>query len=59
MFFAGFLKIMAPGVGLEHNFSASGVDVSNFLCAPGVGNSPFKKISPGVGPEGMVRLGID
>ena len=46
-FFAEFLKIIAPWVGLWHNFSAPGVGVSHFLCAQGVRNSPFQKNSPG------------
>ena len=54
MFFAGFLKIIAPGVGFQHDFSVPGVGVSHFLCAWGWGIRPFKKL-----PGGTVRLGID
>ena len=50
VFFAGFLKIIAPGVGFWHDFSAPVVGVSHFLCARGVGNSPFQKI-----PRGFAR----
>ena len=46
-FFAGFLKIIAPGMGFWYNLSAPGVGVSHFLCARGVGNSPFQKSPPG------------
>ena len=54
-YFAGFLKIIAPGVGFLHDFSVPGVGVSHALSlCLGVGNSPFKKL-----PQGMVRLGID
>ena len=53
-FFAGLLKIIAPGVGLYRHFSAPGFGFSHFFCArEGVGNSPFQKIS-----RGMVKLGI-
>ena len=44
-----------PGVGFYYNFSAPGVRVSHFLCAPEVENSPFHKMLA----RGMVRLEID
>ena len=57
--FAGFLKIIAPGMGFQHDFSAPGVGVSHFLCARGVGEFAFiKNLLKGL-PGGMVRLGID
>ena len=43
--FAGFLKIIAPGVGFYHDFSAPGVGVSHILSARGWGIRPFKKYS--------------
>ena len=35
--------------------------VSHFLCAPGMGNSPFQKIFPGIGPgDGQAwKFGIE
>ena len=58
-FFAGFLKVIAPRVGLYHYFSAPGVGVLHFSCARGGGISPFQKNPPKVSPGGMVRLGTD
>ena len=52
-FFAGFLKIITWGVGILHNFSAPGVEVSDFLYARGVGNLPFQKNSLGILPGGQ------
>ena len=51
-FFAGYLKIYAPGVGFQHDFSAPGFGVSHFLCARGVGIRRFKKKFAGVCPGG-------
>ena len=51
VFFAGFLKIIVPGVGFQHDFSAPGVGVSLSLCARG-GEFALSKNSPGVCPRG-------
>ena len=52
-----------PGVGFKHDFSATEVGVSHFLCARGVRNSSFQKNSPGVcrlgGGGGEGGLGIE
>ena len=56
VFFGGFLKIIATGVGFSHDFSATGVGVLHFLCARRVENSPFHKKSPGVCPGGWSGL---
>ena len=61
-FFAGCLKIIAPGVGFWHDFSATGVRVFALSLCPGVENPPFQKNSSGVCPGAggrMARLGID
>ena len=47
VFFVGFLKIIAPGVGFKQDFSAPGVGVSHFRCGQGLGNLPFQKIPRG------------
>ena len=52
------VKIMAPGMGFQHDFSATEMGISHCLCAWGWGISRLKKFL-GVGLEGMVRLGID
>ena len=39
--FAGFLKIIASGVGFWHEFSALGVGVSHCRCAGGGGGGEF------------------
>ena len=56
-FFAGFLKIIAPGVGFSTIFLPNeGVGVSHFHCAPGVGNLPFQKIPWGIAGGGRSGL---
>ena len=50
--FAGFLKIISPGVGFKHDFSGWGF--RTFFLPGGWRIHPFKK-----NPPGMVRLGID
>ena len=58
--FAGFLKIIASGVGFSAIFLPQGSEFRTFLCACGVKNSPFQKYSPGGCPEGvLVSPGID
>ena len=58
MFFAGFLEIIAPGVGFSTIFLPQGPGFRIFFVPGGI--RPFKKF-PGVGwgEGGMVRLGID
>ena len=53
MFFAGFLKIIAPGWGFRMIFLPQGSGFRTFF-VPGVGNSPFQRNSPGVCPGGGV-----
>ena len=59
VFFAEFLKIIVPGVGLWHYVPAPWVGVSHFSCAQGVGDSHFQKIPSELPGGRMVRLGID
>ena len=60
VFFAGFLKIIAPRVGFFHNFSAPVVGISHFLCGRGMGNSPFQKNSAGDGQawNGLIHYSL-
>ena len=53
--FAGFLKIIAPGVGLLHNFSAPGVGVFHFFVSGGE-EFVLSKDSPGDLPGGCSGL---
>ena len=48
VFFAGFLKIITPGVEFKHDFSVPGVGVSHFF-AWGWRIRPFKKLPEGDG----------
>ena len=59
VFFAGFLKIIAPGGGvLERFFCPRGRGFALSLCLGG-GEFARSKQFPGGSPEGMVRLGTD
>ena len=51
-FFAGYLKIIAPGVSCQHDLSAPRVRVSHFRRARGVGNLTFQKIPGEFAGEG-------
>ena len=58
--FAGFLKIIVPGWGFSTIFLPLEVEVSHFICAPGVGISPFQKIPQGLDRGGGgIGIGID
>ena len=48
VFFAGFLKIIAPRVGFKRDFSAPGLGFCTFIVPRGWGIHPYKKDSPGV-----------
>ena len=48
VFFAGFLKIVAPRVGFKHDFCAPGVGFCTVIVPREWGIHPFKKDSPGV-----------
>ena len=55
-FFAGILKIIARGMGFQHDFSDQGIGVfRTFLVPGGLGIRPFKRF-PGGLPGGLVRL---
>ena len=59
VFFAGFLKIIAPGGGvLARFFCPMGQGFALSLCPRG-GEFALSKDFPGGLPGGMVRLGID
>ena len=46
--FCWIFENSCPGGRVLARFFCPGVGVSHFLCARGVGNSPFQKDSPGV-----------
>ena len=56
MFFAGFLKVLALGVALWHNFLPQRSGFHTFF-VPGVGKSPFQKIPQGFARR-MAKLGL-
>ena len=55
-YFPEFLKLFASGFSM---IFATGIRVSHFLCAQGVGDLHIKKIVQGLTRGKMVRLGID
>ena len=58
VFFAGFLKIIVPGVGFQLDFSAPRVGVSHFLCTRGWSIRPFKNFPWGLPGGGWSGLGL-
>ena len=50
--FAGFLKIIAPGVGFQHEFSAQGSGFRTFFVPEEWKIRPFKKFPGGLPGEG-------
>ena len=59
VFFCWIFKNNCPGGGvLELLFCHTGRGF-HFLCALGVGNSPFQKVPGALSRRGMFRLGID
>ena len=52
-FFAGLLKIIAPGVGIWHDFSAPGLGFRTFFVPGGVGEFALSKKFPGGGWSGL------
>ena len=59
VFFAGFLKIIAPGWDFSTIFLPQGSGFRTFLVPGEWGIRLSKKISRGFAGVGMVRLGID